>query len=333
MTIRIDPTNGSGMERKASSMRLAAANRYGGADWVVPSSRDINASRDAELAAGPLGGFERIDGDNSNLQVQFDSGEAFVGGSYVASDDNTASEHTVGPLPTNTTTTIYVGFSLSTADTLIIGPAADFGTFDPRTELWQVETGGSGIASDADLRNTSPGGESGDIVADTGFDDDDSTELSLDTGTITNTYPAYDVVIERECTVATENYMDLRVNGISSGDYYFDYYDSYNGQGDSQDGVGSFGRIAGTHKDGGGGTYGSAVAQQTIRVGLPQNIGFDTTDTDPLISTTVEGVGKNLDYIISGNLNAEAAEIDRLELFGGEPSTGRILIRGVDPFR
>jgi len=330
VTILVEPTNGSGVDRAVSSRRLAAANRYGSADWVVPTSRDINASRDAALAAGPLGGFERVDGNDSNLSAQFDTGEAFIAGAYVASDDNAASEHTVS-LPASSTTTIYLGWDLSTADSLIIGEASDFGTHDPKLELWEFTTDGSSITADTDLRATSPQGESGDIIADTGLDTDQGTTLSLDTGTIANPYPQYEVVIARECDSTAENYLEIRCNGVSSGQYYYDFFDANVNGHDSQDNADSFGRIAGTDKD--GASYRPAVAQQTIGLGLPTDIGGNTTDRDPLIWTKDKGVGKNIDFIDAGNLNVDAAVIDRIEVFGGEPSTGRILVRGVDPFQ
>jgi len=328
MTIRVEPTNGSGIDRQISSRRIAAATRYAGSDWVVPDTRDINATRDGALAAGPLGGFDRIDGDNTNQSVQFDTGEAFVGGAYLASDDTTAAEHTVGPLSDNATTTIYLGWDLSTADTLIIGPAGDFGTDDPKIELWEVTTDGSSITGDQDLRTTAPSNERGEVILDI-TDTDDTTELSVDTGTIASPYPQYEIWIEREKS-GSEDYMNLRVNGVSSGDYFYDYYDALNDVGDSQDNQSSFGKLAGVDQDGGGKP---TVCQQRVIVGVPQNIPRVTTDYDPMIWTRDEGVGKNIDYVLEGHLNVEQTIIDRIEVFNGTNSAGRIQIRGLDPFK
>jgi hypothetical protein len=309
---------------------MAAANRHGHSDWVVPSDQDINATRDDALASGPLGGFVRNDGNDGNRNVNFATGEAFVGGAYIASDDDTVSEHSV-LVPSSSTTTIYLGWDLSTADTLIIGPASDFGANDPKVELWEFTTDSSSITSDTDLRTTSASAGGGNVILDTGVDTDDTTSLSADTGTIANPYPQYEVVIARECDSGSENYMECRVNGISSGDYYYDFYDSLNNGHSSQDGVDSFGRIAGTDNEGAG--YQPAVAFQTIKLGLPTSIGGDTTQRTPLIWTPDVGVGKNIDYIHEGNVDVDADVIDRVEVFGGDDSTGRILIRGIDPFQ
>jgi len=331
MVVRIEPTNGSGINRAVSSRRLAAASRYAGSDWIVPATRDINATRDGALAAGPLGGFARIDGDNSNQTVQFDTGEAFVGGAYLASDDTSASEHTVGPLPDNATTTIYLGWDLDTADTLIIGPSGDFASEDPKVELWEVTTDGTSITADTDRRATAPSGERGEVILDS-TDTDDTTELAVDTGTIASPHPQYEIWIEREKS-GGEDYMDLRINGVSSGDYYYDYYDALNDVGDSRDGQSEFGKLAGVHQDGGNDSSKPAVCQQRIVVGVPTNIPRVTDDYDPLIWTRDEGVGKNVDYVLEGNCRVEQTIIDRIEVFNGTDSAGRIQIRGIDPFK
>lgn len=330
MTVRIEPTNGASVQRQISSRRMAAASRYGGSDWIVPDTRDINATRDAALASGPLGGFDRIDGDDTNQTVQFDTGEAFVGGAYIASDDSSASEHTVGPLPDSTTTTIYLGWDLSSADTLIIGQSGDFASTDPKVELWEVTTDGSGITSDQDLRTTAPSDERGDVILDV-TDTDDTTALSADTGTLSTTYARYEITVERECDDGSLNFMNARVNGVTSGDYFMDIYDAFNDSFASKDNQSEFLRIAGT-QDGGGG-YRPSVAQQTIVIGHPSSITDFTSTRGPLIWTRDEGVGKNIDYLGTGHLDVDTGAVDRIELFGGSASTGRIQIRGVDPFQ
>lgn len=142
---------------------------YGWMDWVVPSTRDIQATRDADLSAGPLGGFEYDPGASSGLTVRIDTGEAFPGGAYAASDDTAATYasgsisqddaqgdpiHDVQLAASTSNQTVYVGHNPGETDGLVIGLDTAFGASWPKTPLYTFDTDGSGVTSQTDDRMT-----------------------------------------------------------------------------------------------------------------------------------------------------------------------------------
>lgn len=94
----------------------------------------------------------------SGLDVTIDAGEAYVGG-WLCRD-----RATTVTLPASATTTIYVGYdasaiidrsvgeSASSNENIIIGPAGDFASEDPRTPIYEFTTDSTTVTATTDLR-------------------------------------------------------------------------------------------------------------------------------------------------------------------------------------
>ncbi|WP_436933703.1 hypothetical protein [Halovenus marina] len=136
--------------RKYRSREMSVARRYGSGDWVQPSAERLVADSEGELATGALNAFDESH-SASSLDVTIDTGEALVRGAYLARDTTTTVT-----LPASATTTLYVGWQDGVRDTVIIGPASDFGSNDPKTEIWTIDTDGSGVTGTSDLRALGP---------------------------------------------------------------------------------------------------------------------------------------------------------------------------------
>jgi hypothetical protein len=164
----VEPTYG----RAAISPVLSLANDYSG-DYVVPDDEDAIAATAAsiggvDVTAGPHNAFAYDPGNSSGLTVRIDTGEAFVGGRYLVSDDTsptrTAVDGSTVPvhdvdLPANATTTVSIGpddraNSVAT-DQLIIGPDSAFPAPETqRLPLYDFTTDGSSVTSVTDRRRT-----------------------------------------------------------------------------------------------------------------------------------------------------------------------------------
>jgi len=164
----VEPTYG----RAVISPVLSLANDYSG-DYVVPDDQDAIAATAAsvggvDVTAGPHNAFAYDPGNSSGLTVRIDTGEAFVGGRYLVSDDVSATRVAVDgstvpvhdvDLPANATTTVSIGpddraNSVAT-DQLIIGLDSAFPTAEtPRLPLYDFTTDGSSVTGVADRRRT-----------------------------------------------------------------------------------------------------------------------------------------------------------------------------------
>jgi hypothetical protein len=119
----------------------------GGSDpgWVVPSGT-------AKIADSARNGFGETSSGGS-LDVEIDTGEAFVQGCWIDRDTTT----TVTLAASTADQTVYVGLDLSMKNTVILGLSSDFTADDPKMAIWTYDTDGSGVTSTTDERYTSPG--------------------------------------------------------------------------------------------------------------------------------------------------------------------------------
>ena len=125
-------------------------------EWVAPNSRTLIADLNSGLAAGPYNAFAETS-SGSSLTVTIDTGEAVVGGSILARDTTTD----VALDASTSGQTVYVGWSATSNDTVIIGLAGAFAADDPRIPIWTYATDGSGVTSATDERTV---GESADLL-------------------------------------------------------------------------------------------------------------------------------------------------------------------------
>lgn len=148
MTDIVFPSPGRG----AVPDEWAAISRYGHGDsagWVVdPSRRLVSSLYDSNITSGALGGFAVVSSPSSSFDVDIDTGEALVGGRYVARDTQTTVT-----LPSNSTTTIVVGVNQQTRDGVVVDTS---GTPDIELALADVTTDGSGVTGTTDRRVEGP---------------------------------------------------------------------------------------------------------------------------------------------------------------------------------
>jgi hypothetical protein len=305
--------------REVVHSALSAAGRWGGSDWIVPANVDLNASNQG-LSGAPLNAAAIT---TSGLDVEIDTVEAFIGGAWVGSDDAAAGEHT-HTLPGNsTTTTLYLGVDHSATDTIIFGPSGDFASADPKLPIADVVDDGGVVTAVRDRRPVGYTDQAGTLLAAT-YDADSTSPLTLDTGTLAETYPVYDVVIYREMQFSGEGYQSLQLNGISTSNYHADYYDGKDNDHSSVDDQSAWGKLAGcidTFNDWAG------FALQTVRVACPPEI-VSNGKHWPILEMTDRGVGKDADYLVAGSLSVDTAAVERLNLFGGGDATGFVEVYG-----
>lgn len=147
MTDRVNPSPG----RTGDPLQTAFAIRHAsaGADWIAEPTVTYAATH-AGLVGAPLDAFNAVYSPTS-LSVTIDTGEAFVGGAWLGRDTPTSVT-----LPASATTSIYLGWSSMAPDTVIIGPAGDFTSRDPKTEIWRFTTDANGVTTAANLRTIGP---------------------------------------------------------------------------------------------------------------------------------------------------------------------------------
>lgn len=130
----------------SDAFQLAQTIRFAGATtgFVVESGSVELSTLNTALSTA--------DGEFSNtgttdLDITINHGEAYVGGTWLCRD--TTTDVTVTD---DTTTRVFVGWDISTADTVIIGPASDFATNDPKIPLFDVTAASGSITGTTDLR-------------------------------------------------------------------------------------------------------------------------------------------------------------------------------------
>lgn len=168
MTTVVEPT----FRRNIISPLLSRLHEFASGDWIVPAGTtklSDEAALHTQLTAGPYDGFAYSNTSSSGLTARFGTGEAFVGGRFLASDDATMTDdattelvHAVD-LPASQTTTVYLGpddrTNNAATDRLIIG-RDDSGVSHfpsdttPKTELYNLTTDVDSITAIEDLRTT-----------------------------------------------------------------------------------------------------------------------------------------------------------------------------------
>lgn len=129
----------------------------GSSGWIQESSTALLADNDTDLdqTAVPLNAFGESH-SASSFDVTIDTGEGFIGGSWVARDTTT----TVTLASDTTGQSVYAGWDHDATETMIIGTDSAFGAQDPQLEIWTFDTDGSGVTSATDQR---PVGQQSDL--------------------------------------------------------------------------------------------------------------------------------------------------------------------------
>lgn len=130
--------------------------------WIVPAAEPTRAAqRRDNIDVSGLNAFE-ISTSASSLDVTVDGGEAFTAG-WCAIDTQTTVT-----LPTNSTTTIVVGWDVDAyynssvdstrndADSVLVDTASALDADTPRAVLYEVTTDGSGVTDVVDSRQIGP---------------------------------------------------------------------------------------------------------------------------------------------------------------------------------
>lgn len=116
--------------------------------WIVPNTDTLLADVRSELSAGPYNAFAESH-SSSSYDVTIDTGEAVVGGVSLARDVTT----TVTIDANVSAQAVYLGWSESSQDTIVIGKDAAFASSNPRIKIWEFDSDGSGVTASTDYRN------------------------------------------------------------------------------------------------------------------------------------------------------------------------------------
>jgi hypothetical protein len=149
MTQKVNPSFKRPAESFKTAGAVANASSYG---FVVDGDEptDISVS-DGGVDETVLNTFAETS-SASSFDVTLDPGEAFVYGSWLVKDTST----TITLSSSTSNQEIFVGWDKSSGDTVIIGPASDFGTNDPKIKMYEFDTDGSGVTA---VRNYRPIGQ------------------------------------------------------------------------------------------------------------------------------------------------------------------------------
>lgn len=104
------------------------------------------AGHPTALAAGPYNAFNYTSA--SGLDATIETGEASVGGALLARDTTT----TVTLAASTANQSVYLGWSVSAEDTVIVGTASAFGPDDPMLEIWRFDTDATTVTAATDVR-------------------------------------------------------------------------------------------------------------------------------------------------------------------------------------
>lgn len=151
MTDRIDPSPSSDGQ---AYMIAQAIRQHGsvGDGWIAASDTAYAADHsNSGLSGAPLNAFVKT--TESGLDVTFDTGEAFIGGSWVGRDTTT----TISLADNTTDQNVRVGWDYNAADAVKIGvpgasPGATFDAKDPRIPLYTFDTDSGAVSSQTDDR-------------------------------------------------------------------------------------------------------------------------------------------------------------------------------------
>jgi len=122
-----------------------------GAGWVARADEATELATESAISEGNLNAFFESH-SSSSFDVTIDPGEAFIFGSWVATDNTT----TVTLASSTNNQTVYVGWNRDASEDVIVGLDSAFstttGNVDQRIPLWEFDTDGSGVTAVRDRR-------------------------------------------------------------------------------------------------------------------------------------------------------------------------------------
>lgn len=151
MTDKVDPSINSDGQ---AYMIAQTVRQHGavGAGWIAASDTAYAADHpNSGITGAPLNAFAHV--GTTNLDVTFDTGEAFIGGSWVARDTQT----TISLADNTLDQTVVVGWDFDGGDTVKIGVpgttvGASFSAKDPRIPLYTFDTDTGAVVATTDER-------------------------------------------------------------------------------------------------------------------------------------------------------------------------------------
>lgn len=174
MTTLVEPSPNSTVDAGA----LAAALQYAQGDFIAKADDPIYADQDNRLGSIP-GSFNYDSSSSSGLDVTITTGEAIIGGHWLATDDT----RTVTLDASTSNQTVYLGVDRSEPDTIIVGLDSAFSSTDyPRMAIHEFDTDSTSVTSHTNLRTLTPS----DAVTSTSYskNDADARFLNVNTGSL-----------------------------------------------------------------------------------------------------------------------------------------------------
>lgn len=134
-------------------------------DWIQESNAQLLADHatDIDNTETPLDAFDATY-TNPTLEPTIGTGEGFVGGAYIATDDT----HVATLDAFTDEQTVYVGWDYVGTDSVTVGTVDEFNTQDPRVAIWEFDTDGDSITAARDQRPIGEQHDIGPIQADDG---------------------------------------------------------------------------------------------------------------------------------------------------------------------
>ncbi|MFD1515123.1 hypothetical protein [Halomarina rubra] len=131
----VNPSPNRPISAEITAATIAQAAHAPGGGWVVPPDESV-------IEASPLDAFTP-EISSSDLTVDIQSGEAFIGGVYLGRDTVSSVELA----PSTNDQDVYVGADLSQPDTVIVGLGSEFASGDPRIRIARYNTDSTGIVN------------------------------------------------------------------------------------------------------------------------------------------------------------------------------------------
>lgn len=145
MTDVVNLSPGHAAEILANARNFRYAGHHAG--WVIPNTDTLLADLYSSLSAGPYNAFNHA--SSSSLDVTIDTGEALVLSAALARDTQT----TVSLSDNTTGQTVYVGWSETSQDTVIVGLSGAFTSTNPKIPIWEFDTDAGAVSASTDLRD------------------------------------------------------------------------------------------------------------------------------------------------------------------------------------
>ena len=141
MTDFVNPSDGA--ELRSYTMTTATELAGGHSGYIIPNSDSpTSAAQELPVNDANLNQFDETSSSTS-LDVTIDPGEAAVGGAYLVRDTET----TVTLDASTTGQIVYLGWSATERNTVIIGLDSAFSSNDKRIELYSYDTDADGVTN------------------------------------------------------------------------------------------------------------------------------------------------------------------------------------------